>query len=687
MKSGFLHKIGFYIILITTVLLPLFFLPITSEFYDFNKNILLISVSAILLIIWSLGFVLDKQVKITRSPLGLPILAFLAAWIISTIARTPNRLDAFVNAGQTGTIVALSVFFFAATNFIRTKKQLEQLVLGLIGSFSILALFSLLWGSGIMGKIIPLAFLKSSIWTPTGSALVTLVSLCSLIPFLGILIFKHKESSNRVLTLSIVLFIFIAASGITAFRIFRDANNQPLFLSQSAGWVIAMEALKSSPLIGTGADTYLIDFTRFKPVSYNLTQNWNIRFNSSSNYYLHILTTLGLLGLASIVFLVLKTAGLLVKAVRSSSTEYAHTLALAASVTAVLLFISFFFVPPGVVTLFLLFSLFSVIISSLKIMGSSLVHEANIDIIAASDNGIRTPILPWIFLAGSLALVVIYGAPIAKAYYADVTFQQGLTAAAKNDGKTTYQKLNAAIKLNPYRDIYRIAASQTYLLLANSAATKKDLTTEDRSTITQLVQQSIQEAKNAVALNPTKASNLENLAGIYQNLLNFAQGADQWSVASYQQAITLDPTNPVLRVSLGGIYYARKNYDEALRLFLQAADLKPNYANAYYNISATYKEKKDYQNAYTAMQQVVNIVDKNSADYTKAKGELEALGKLIGTATQVPAEPAQSELETAKPLPTPKVNPPINLPSELGPETTPTPSPKPTTSPVPTTTP
>ncbi len=197
-----------------------------------------------------------------------------------------------------------------------------------------------------------------------------------------------------------------------------------------------------------------------------------------------------------------------------------------------------------------------------------------------------------------------------------------------------------------------------------------------------MVQQAIREAKNAVTLNPTKVTNVENLAGIYQNLLNFAQGADEWSVASYRQAVLLDPTNPNLRISLGGIFYARKNYDEAIRLFQQAADLKPNYANAYYNMSAAYKEKKDYQNAYLAMQNVVNLIDKTTPDFLKAQGELEDLSKLIGAQTAVPSQPVKSELEAPKALPSPKVNPPLNLPSDLGPQVTTTPAPQ--ASPAPT---
>ncbi len=689
MKSATLHKIGFYLVLALTLVFPVFFLPITSEFYEFNKNFLLILFSAFMLLLLVVGFVSDKQVKVTRSPFGLPILAILITWLISTIARTPNQLDAILSPGQTGTIVALSIYYFTAISFIRTKKELELLVSGLVGSFSFLAFLTILWGTGIMDKAIPWAFAQTSIWSPTGNPVTTLALFVLLLPFLGILIAKQKDNSNRLLLLSIAMFLFVAASGITAYRVFQIPANRPIFLSQSVSWSIAMEALKVSPLIGTGADTYLADFTRFRPASFNMTDNWNIRFNSASNFYLQLLTTIGLLGLAAFAFLLYKTATLTLHAFRSSSDATSHTTALAASLTSVLLLVSFFFVPPGIVSLFLLFTLLILVVASFKLMGSPLVHEANIDIIAASDTGIRTPILPLVSFALVLVLFVIYIPTLAKAYSAEVAFQQALTAVGKNDGRTAFDRINTAIRLNPYRDGYRTAASQTYLLLANAAASKENLTAEDRDTVTKLIQQSIQEAKNAVSLNPIKATNLIMLANVYQNLVNFAEGADQWAVASYQQAINLDPVNPELYVSLGGIYYARQNYDEALRLFGLAADRKPDYPNAYYNISAAYRQKKDYKNAYAAMQQVLNIVDKTSPDYLKAKGEMEELATLAGTPSIVPAQPEKTELETAKPIPSPIVNPPIKLPSDAGPvvpSTTPV-VPTPSTAPRTTTTP
>ena len=686
--SATLQKIGFFIIQATILLLPLFFLTVTSEFYEFNKLALLIVTSSILTLIMAANFVLDRQVRLLRSPLGLPLLSLFAAWIFSTFLKTPNRLDALVEPGQTSTIIFLILFFLAATNLIRTKKELELAFSTLLVSTAILALITIAWGSGLIPQIIPFKFAQNPTWTPLGSPLTALLLFITLLPLQIILTLKDKSSSTKTLLLSLSILGSVVASGLLIFRLFGSGpNSRPVFLPQAASWAIALESIKISPILGTGPATYLSNFSRFRPLNFNLTPLWNIRFTSAGNYYLQLLSTLGLFGLAAYTFLVLRSSNLFFHIFKSSSEFPFRALALGSTLSLIILFISQLIIPSSIVTLFVIFILLVIATQAFKQMGSSLVHEANIDIVAASDTGIRSPLLPWIFLGLALLLIIPTVYLGSRAYAAEIYFQTALKAAAGNQGKATYDNLLKAMQANPYKDTYRLAYSQTNLLLANSAAAQPNLTAQDRSTITQLIQQSIREAKNAVALNPAKVTNVENLATVYRNLLNLAQGADVWTVASYRQAILLDPANPNLRIALGGVLYSLKNYDEAIRFFQAAADLKPNLPNAHYNLAAAYKEKGDLRNAVASMQVVVNLVDKSSADFTKAAAELEdlktKLGETAAPTTPEAQTPTQTQLEAPKPLPSPRISPPIELPAELGPdETTNTPAPSPATSPA-----
>ncbi|KKU99478.1 MAG: hypothetical protein UY33_C0031G0018, partial [Candidatus Amesbacteria bacterium GW2011_GWA1_48_9] len=422
--SATLQKIGFLIIQVTVFLFPLFFLPVTSEFYEFNKLALLAISSSLLTLIVAVNFVLDRQVRLIRSPLGLPLLSLVAAWVFSTFLKTPNRFDALVEPGQTSTIVFLVLFFLAASNLIRTKKELEHILSTLLVSIAALAFLTIAWGSGLMSQIIPFKFAQNITWTPLGNPLTALLLFITLLPLQIVLTLKDKSSSSKTLLYSLSILASVIAGGLLIFRLFASGpNNRPVFLPQAASWAIALESIKISPILGTGPATYLSDFSRFRPINFNLTPLWNIRFSSASNYYLQLLSTLGLFGFAAYVFLVARSANLFAHTLKSSSDSPFRALALGSALSLVILFFSQLVIPSGIVTLFTIFILLIIVTQAFKQMGSSLVHEANIELIAASDIGTRSPLLPWILLA----LALLFVTPTAylgwRAFAAETHFQ------------------------------------------------------------------------------------------------------------------------------------------------------------------------------------------------------------------------------------------------------------------------
>lgn len=681
--AALLPKIGYLVILVTVFLFPLFFLTTTPEFYEFNKQALLYVSSLSLLIIWTATFVVSRRVRLTHSPWGLPILAVTLAFLISTVFKTPNRAEAFLVPGQTGTYLALTFFFFAATHLIATKKQLGWLAAALVASVALLGLTALLESSGLFPRLLPPSPLDSPWWTPTGHPLATLVSLLALLPFMAILTLKEKALSRlAVISLAMAAGLTLTATSWLAYRLVRNQPPvAPASLPYSTGWAIALEVMKQTPLVGTGPTTFPADFTQYRPVTFNLSPFWATRFTTSSNLYLELLTTVGALGLAAYVFFVWRSWQIIR---RVAAAAAAPPLALASGVSLLTLFALQLFFSPGLVPLILLVVFLVFTVTSLKLDQSPLVHQTDVELVASEKQ--RTLLLPW--AAFTLALTVSIGGLylFGRAYRAEVLFQKALKFTAANQGKPTYDTLIAAIKANPYADSYRVAYSQTNLLLANSIAANPavaGLTETDRTTISQLVQQAIREARNAVALNPKQVANLENLANIYRNLVNFAQGADTWAITSYRQAMALDPVNPNLRIALGGIHFAKKDFDEAIRFFGQAVDLKPDLANAHYNLAAAYREKGEAAKAVASLNTVLQLVDPALPDYSRAQTELVELQKKLGetpiaSPAAAAAPPGASELTTPQPLPTPIVQPPLQLPTTLGPQAPATPASTPT---------
>ena len=144
----------------------------------------------------------------------------------------------------------------------------------------------------------------------------------------------------------------------------------------------------------------------------------------------------------------------------------------------------------------------------------------------------------------------------------------------------------------------------------------------------------------------------------------FAQGADQFAIQTFTQAVALDPVNPILRIALGGTYYALGNYDNAIDAFKLAVLTKPDFANSHYNLAVAYREKKNYDAAIAEINNVLGLVAKDSQDYTTAKAELENLQKQ--KAVVKPAGSSEN-LQAPQPAQPSNIKPPLTLPEEATP--------------------
>jgi tetratricopeptide (TPR) repeat protein len=195
--------------------------------------------------------------------------------------------------------------------------------------------------------------------------------------------------------------------------------------------------------------------------------------------------------------------------------------------------------------------------------------------------------------------------------------------------------------------------------------------------LSKVLAQAVQSGKNAISTYPPKVNNWENLAGIYRAMIGSVKDADLWTVQAYQQAVRLDPMNPNIRLALGGVYYGAKNYDVAIEYFTQAANLKPNLANAYYNLSASYREKKDWERASQAMQRVIQIVPTSSEDRKKAESELEEIKKNIPAPSNAPqGKELINEGKTGSQIETP-----VDVPGNVAPTDVIKETPRPSSSP------
>ncbi|KKQ76613.1 MAG: hypothetical protein US99_C0066G0001, partial [Candidatus Daviesbacteria bacterium GW2011_GWF2_38_6] len=482
--------------------------------------------------------------------------------------------------------------------------------------------------------------------------------------------------------------------------IYEKARNFPreLQLPLEASWKISVSAFRDSPFWGSGPATFLFNFTQHKPIEFNQTKIWNLRFDNAFNEYLQVLATLGGVGFFALLSATIIFASGFYRAVYLNRHSENSDLLTGLSICGLVFFVLILLHPSTMVIWIIgLLILACFTASSLK-SGEDISQGRSFGAILQNAfplDGGRTTIhveaLSSILLVISALLTLAVFFFGGKFVLADYHHRKALNAVAQNQGLDAYNSLVKAELLNPVSDFYRIDIAQINFALANAIASAKSgaagqdsLTEEDKKNIQTLLQQSISEGRIAVTLSPKNPINWEILAQLYRQISGVAQNALVFSLDAYGRAIMLDPLNPILRLNVGGTYYAIKNYDLAIRFFTDSINLKPDYANGYYNTSVALRDKGDLQGALTTAQKVVELVDKDSPDFKIASdylNDLKSKSEAQNPETNLQA-PTASDKGALQQKELPKVvnvgNPPEKIATpEAIKKPSPTPSPKP----------
>jgi len=651
-----------------SLVLPLFFLPLTSEFYFFNKTVLLYFATMLLLLGWAVKIFISKSFSWSKSVFTLPIIGLMLTFLLSNFIQAPNKLMTLT--GPTGLVLSLGLLYFIIINNIKGKKQVAWILTSLILSSVVLAWITI-FAYLDLTKNINLDWLNFKDWTPTGSILTSLSIMVVLLPGTLYWAFKTNSPTEKVL-------LFLASSlqtlaGILIVSLYLNKTSQFIYLPPQYGWQISVDGFKTlkTALFGVGPGNFLNAYTRFKPAIINNTSIWNAQFGSNSNQYLNLLSTTGILGLLFYLMLVSKS----LKKSNFKGTTYHKVLYL----TLLASFMVQLIIAANMLILFITF----VSLALTQVLNKSeLETEEN-------KKAISSPYILWAVpgTIALLALIVFYFE--GRLWLADYTFRQSLVAAQENKGIDTYNLQIKAIGLNPWAESYRLNYANTNFALANSLASQENLSDHDKANVNQLIGQSIREAKAAVDLNPQSSQYWANLASLYRNLINVADQADQWSLSAYLQAVSGDPTNPLLRLEYGSLFYGLKDFDRAIEQFRIAANLKPDYANAYYNLAASYQQKEDWVQAYQNLQTTLSVIPADSADREKVTAELEELKAKLPAPQQPASQQGQQQSQLSQPEAIPSPKPgfnQVNLPEEAAPEVPQVPAetePSPTASAVP----
>jgi tetratricopeptide (TPR) repeat protein len=660
-----LDKIEAYILYTTIFLFPIATIPLSPNLFVVSKlSVLTLGILSILAI-KAIRIIYEGKLKIRVGKYDLPVAVIAIAYLASSILRTPNKMEAFLLPGNATIIISSGLLYFLIN---QTKKKHVALTLFL--SAVVFSVISLLAYSGVLAKIPQLPpSMRSQFFTPEGGYLPSAIFLASLLPLGVSLIISEKDIAKRIL-FGVSTIVTLAAIAISIFNLLPGKQFAIRFPSFSNDWSIAVDALKESPILGIGPGNYLTAFNRFRPLTYNTTDLWALKFTTSRSFYLTLLTETGMIGAAGIIMLLIslyrnvKTDLKEKKLVKWKLSVSPNMLSLA------LLLVLLVFFPA---TLIIKVAVFII----LATVTSTKLTTLNLKTQSSETHPTTASRLPAMLIGLPIILAVLFvGYNAGRILIAERTFKTAIDALARNEAQLTYEQMIKTINLNPRVDRYHTTFAQVNLALANSIAGKERITDTDRTNVAQLVQAAIRESKAAVALNPFRAGSWTLLARTYQAIMPLAQGADVFAVKTFNQAVALDSINPNLRIGLGGIYYGQGDFDTAIRIFELAIATKTDHANAHYNLAFALRDKGELDRAINQMTIVLSlIVDKDSNDYEVARQALEDLQEKKRVEAQ-----SGDELTPPKEPKAPVLEPPLELPEDSEPPEpplTPTPTPSP----------
>jgi len=638
-QSDMISKITLGVFAVALVILVIGLFPFTDNFVFQSKTYFLFGFTGLIGLLFAVRSMRKQAISILWSPLSLPILLFGTSMLASSLLTNSYPQESLLTMGGVfiaGSIIAL----LGGTILPKTAGSVLLKTIAVAGVLLTASTALQLLGFGpskLLEPIFGLALPHTVDFNLTGSSFVALQVLLVAAVGLVATILQNKHISKFSAVVLPILIIGIALHGWT---LLPGKPSALLLPSLKASWSVALDTIREprAALIGVGPAAYGNVYLKFKPLWVNTTPSWNLQFSQAANVPLYMLTIGGFIGLGSWLFLLVRMF-----AVNKQSRKDSRAVILTALVCGLLQF----FVPTNVVLIGLQFILLTAFLAG-EADRYTLFNLKAPSLSITSENGQNVETSKAVAPIYLMALVVAVGFGallffVGKAYAAELAIHQGTLAAQNNDGLAVYSNHQKAVTLNPYLDDLRRQYALTNMLIAAALSNKTDATEEEKTQVGELMQQAVREAQSATTLDPTDAQNWGVLAQIYQNMIGISDQASEFAIQSYITTIENDPTNPTLRISLGGLFLNGEKFEQAATLFQQATELKPDMPNGHYNLAVALIKLNQLEAARTSYQQVLALLDPASEDYTTVNTELEKLETALAEQAKQQGEQAPAE--------------------------------------------
>jgi tetratricopeptide (TPR) repeat protein len=608
----------------SVALVPLFFMPITLDVLELNKQTLLIILVMLGTTAWLGKAVAERRFMLSRAWMHLVVALFGLGWLVTSLFSHDRYLSLVGNLGQMQwsliTMVAFIVFYFLVVNRVGTTKKLYNLILTFLASSFLVGLYGFLQMVGVypLGWVMPLTKAKAFNTIGTINALGVFMVL-PLILSISLTVFGCKDdecklgqkskgsvAANVIVWLTLFMSMLVAVvvdfwvvwaaiifgtalliilpivrslkihhvsrivvpAVVICVAILLLVFKTPINLSlpsevspsATASWDIAKSVLRESPIFGSGPGTWIYDYAKFRSPAVNLSQFWTVRFERGLSTFFTLIAMIGLVGIA--LWLILLISAIANSALHLIREQDDDAWQAYLTVFAGWATTAFiaFFYNYNFAHHFVFWFLLALLASLLTKKAFMWDAQKNV----ASSAGLS--IIFIMLCVAALTSAWLAGQRLA----ADAAYSSSVMAY--RDGKNIDQvidSLNRAVVLNRLNDVYYRNLSQAYLIKAAKVFEQKKNDPDGAAAINQVIAATVDTAKRATDLSPQNVDNWENMAVVYQSIMGVTSGADEFAIQNFEKALEREPNNPVYSTEIGKLYLIRS---DSFRTLMQAKD-------------------------------------------------------------------------------------------------------------------
>jgi tetratricopeptide (TPR) repeat protein len=667
--------------------LPLFFTGLTFQGIDFEKQIYFYFWILLGLIAWwSKGAYLG-EIKIRRTALDIPIIAFWLFFLANSIFSIDrwHSLFGFFGDPSRGflniTAVVISYFFISSNFSEKTLKWIFRSIIisgSIVVVYSALALLGIKFAPGQFSVYLPLSLIGSTkglsifasamlpifiikvlkiqsedflsaakkkiysaiLLVMTALDLFLILALSAYIPWLGLLvgivvllifilskIVRPKEAWNILpMAVFVIVLAFLMMGSVNIARVNLPPN---VSIPYKTAFSIDKEAMKNSFFLGVGPANYSYVFSKYLPKGFD---NMNVRFFQGEGLFLEAIPTIGAVGTILFVILILTFIGTAIFLLtREKEKNKLYSLGVVSSAMILL----FDVLTTRTEAMIFIWAILMCIIAVAVLSYESNIRENYFNFsLKASPKYALTLAFISLLLIASVAFLFVF---IGKIYVSDLQMGSAIrteTAQNKVSEDGSIAKILKAIRLNNREGRYLTRLGQEYMVLVNQEMAKSE-SDRDVNKIQLYLNTAIRATKQGEDLyNGKDVSSTESLAQIYENSGIYVTDALKFAQDEYQKASDLEPSNPAYYVSLGQIKIKmagnsgstdekKKLVGEAKDLFQKSVDTRKNYANGYYNLSLAQEALGQLDDAINSMASAASV-QSNNINYLFNLGRLYA---------------------------------------------------------------